>query len=303
MALSLQSNTWHVKNSLGNYLSSAILSTTLPEEANAILQRVRDALNTEEINANTFKEGFSDDLDSLVASTRSTLDQMLDEQEQLISDIRSVAQAKTDAEAAAAAAAQSATSIGDSADAAAQSASEAEDNANTVQRVVDSIDSRINTGIDAIDSAKDIAISDVNAAGTTQIANIQAREDAAADSEANAKASEEAAANTEQNVRNLMLTGMMVVEDKTSTEIILDAESECRYIYGELASLEITSFPASGIVDIMFDSGTTPTTLLFPETAIVPEWFDPTDLSASTTYEFSIVDNKVIIMEWPIIST
>jgi len=35
---------------------------------------VRSALNTEEINANTFKEGFSDDLDSLISDARGTLD-------------------------------------------------------------------------------------------------------------------------------------------------------------------------------------------------------------------------------------
>ena len=130
MAISLQPNVWHVKNSEGDYLSSAILSTTLPQEADAILQRVRSALNTEEINANTFKEGFSDDLDSLISDARGTLDQMLEDQEQLISDIRSTAQAKADAQSAAAAAAQSATNASGSAAAAAGSASDASDSAN-----------------------------------------------------------------------------------------------------------------------------------------------------------------------------
>ena len=129
MAISLQPNVWHVKDSEGNYLSSAILSTTLPQEADALLTRIRTALSQEEIDATTFKNGFSDDLDNLIDSARDTLDDMLEEEEQLVADIRSTAQAKTDAEAAAAAAAQSATNASGSASAAAGSASDASDSA------------------------------------------------------------------------------------------------------------------------------------------------------------------------------
>lgn len=254
MAISLQSNTWHVKDSEGNYLSSAILSTTLPEEAADLLARIQAALVSEEADATNFKNDLSDDLDTLIADTRSILDSMLAEQEQLISDIRSTVQAKTDAQAAAAAAAQSATNIGNSATAAAQSAT------------------------DAAESASGAATSAVNA-----------------------RLSETNTELLEQSVKNLALSGMTVIEDTTSTEVTLDAEPECRYIYGELVSLEITSFPGDGIVDIIFNSGTTPTILVLPQTAIVPEWFDPTELAANTSYELSIVDNRIITMEWPIV--
>lgn len=100
--------------------------------------------------------------------------------------------------------------------------------------------------------------------------------------------------------RNLMMSGMLIHEDLVSTDITLAAEAEMRYIYGELDSLTISSFPATGIVDISFVSGSTPTVLLFPAGANIPEWFDPTDLNANTNYELSIEDNKVVISEWPI---
>lgn len=116
----------------------------------------------------------------------------------------------------------------------------------------------------------------------------------------NSKWYSDAAAESESVVRNLMLSGMLVHEDLVSTDIILSADEETRYIYGELYSLFISSLPATGIVDISFTSGSTPTVLVFPETAILPEWFDPTDLNANTYYSLSIEDYKVVVSEWPI---
>lgn len=105
---------------------------------------------------------------------------------------------------------------------------------------------------------------------------------------------------SEKDIRDLMLTAMMVVKDTTSTEVTLTPEAECRYIYGTLDSLTISSLPETGIIDISFTSGTTPTVLALPETAIVPAWFDPTDLSANVHYSISIEDYKVVTSEWPI---
>lgn len=101
-------------------------------------------------------------------------------------------------------------------------------------------------------------------------------------------------------VKQLMLTSMLCVEDTTSTEITLNPESDTRYIYGELTSLTISSFPSNGIVDISFDSGETPTVLTLPANTVLPGWFDPNDISENTSYEFSIANNKVVISEWPI---
>lgn len=118
--------------------------------------------------------------------------------------------------------------------------------------------------------------------------------------ENNSKYYSEQAASSETVIRNLMLSGMLVHEDLVSTDITLTPEAECRYIYGELDSLTVSSLPSIGIVDISFTSGSTPTVLVLPETAIVPEWFDPTDLNADTNYELSIEDYKVVVSEWPI---
>lgn len=116
----------------------------------------------------------------------------------------------------------------------------------------------------------------------------------------NSKYYSEQASASETKVRNLMLSGMLVHEDLTSTEVTLTPEAECRYIYGTLDSLTISSLPATGIVDISFTSGTTPTVLVLPATAIIPPWFDPTELSESTYYSISIEDYKVVVSEWPI---
>lgn len=116
----------------------------------------------------------------------------------------------------------------------------------------------------------------------------------------NSKWYSDAAALSEATVKTLMLSGMLVHEDLVSTDLILSAEEETRYIYGELYSLFISSLPSTGIVDISFTSGSTPTVLVFPETAILPEWFDPTDLNANTYYSLSIEDYKVVVSEWPI---
>lgn len=151
--------------------------------------------------------------------------------------------------------------------------------------------------INAAASETNAAASETNAA--TSETNAAASEANAAASEANAKDSEDAAAASEQTVKNLMLTGMTVVEDRTSTEVTLAAEGETKYIYGELDSLTITSLPEDGIVDIIFTSGTTPTVLVLPSTAIVPEWFDPTDIETEKVYELNINAYCLVASVWP----
>lgn len=116
----------------------------------------------------------------------------------------------------------------------------------------------------------------------------------------NSKWYSDLAGDHETTCRNLMMSGMLIHEDLVSADVTLAAEAEMRYVYGELYSLTISSLPATGIVDISFVSGSTPTVLLFPANANIPEWFDPTDLNANTSYELSIEDNKVVISEWPI---
>ena len=77
-----------------------------------------------------------------------------------------------------------------------------------------------------------------------------------------------------------------------------------RYICGECSTLTITA-PASGCIDVVFESGSTPTVLTVSSaktgvTAI--KWangFDPTALEANTTYEINILDGEFgVVGSW-----
>ena len=77
----------------------------------------------------------------------------------------------------------------------------------------------------------------------------------------------------------------------TGTTPTITALSGIQYVCGEVATLDIT-LPASGIVDVVFESGSTPTVLtVTPQTGMTVEWangFDSTSLEANTLYELNI---------------
>ena len=69
-----------------------------------------------------------------------------------------------------------------------------------------------------------------------------------------------------------------------------------RYICGTVSTITITP-PASGCIDVVFTSGTTPALL----TATGVTWangFDPAALDADTTYELNILDGLGVAMTW-----
>lgn len=71
-----------------------------------------------------------------------------------------------------------------------------------------------------------------------------------------------------------------------------------RYICGEVATLTITP-PVSGCIDVVFESGSTPTVLTVPSTVKFPSWFDPDNLDANATYEINIMDGTLgAVMSW-----
>ena len=74
-----------------------------------------------------------------------------------------------------------------------------------------------------------------------------------------------------------------------------------RYVCGEVSTLTI-AVPASGIIDVVFESGTTATVLtITPATGHTVSWangFDPTSLEASTTYELNIMDGLGVAASW-----
>jgi hypothetical protein len=87
-----------------------------------------------------------------------------------------------------------------------------------------------------------------------------------------------------------MLNAPETVSGSTPT---INAKAGVRYICGEVSTLTIV-VPASGIIDVTFESGSTPTVLtVTPPTGMTMRWansFDPTSLEANTTYEINIAD-------------
>ena len=81
--------------------------------------------------------------------------------------------------------------------------------------------------------------------------------------------------------------GMTVVKDMESTSVTLAATAETRYIYGELTDLTVTSLPTEGFVNILFQSGSTPTVLTLPDTVKMPQWLA---VGANMTVMISIAD-------------
>lgn len=97
---------------------------------------------------------------------------------------------------------------------------------------------------------------------------------------------------TKQYVDNAILNTPITVSGTTPT---ITASNGSIYICGEVATLDIT-LPASGIFDIIFESGSTPTVL----TVTGVTWmngFDPTTLEANKTYEINIL-NGIGVAAW-----
>ena len=98
-----------------------------------------------------------------------------------------------------------------------------------------------------------------------------------------------------------MLNAPVSVSGTTPT---ITGKAGLRYICGEVATLTITA-PASGCIDVIFESGSTPTvlTVTSAKTGVSAiKWangFDPTALEANTTYEINILDGELgVVGSW-----
>lgn len=93
-------------------------------------------------------------------------------------------------------------------------------------------------------------------------------------------------ANFESDTLNFTVT----VSGTTPT---ITAEAGTQYICGEVSTIDIT-VPESGIIDVIFESGSTPAVLtVTPPTGMTMKWaggFDPTSLEANTVYEINIMN-------------
>lgn len=90
---------------------------------------------------------------------------------------------------------------------------------------------------------------------------------------------------------------LTVVETVTGSTASITGVANHRYICGEVSELSIVA-PESGIIDVLFTSGTTPTvlTVTSAKTGVTDIlWandFDPTTIDASATYELNIMDGE-----------
>ena len=96
-------------------------------------------------------------------------------------------------------------------------------------------------------------------------------------------------------------SGAMIVETVSGTTPTITAADNHRYVCGEVSTLDIT-VPASGIIDVVFQSGATATMLtITPPTGVTLKWangFDPTALEANTTYEINVADGLGVAESW-----
>lgn len=88
-----------------------------------------------------------------------------------------------------------------------------------------------------------------------------------------------------------------VVETVTGSTPSIVGVANHRYVCGEVASISITP-PESGVIDVVFSSGSTAATLTVPDTVVFPAWFDRTALQANATYEINIADGLGVVAVW-----
>lgn len=97
-------------------------------------------------------------------------------------------------------------------------------------------------------------------------------------------------------IRNMIgATGESATITVTGTDPVITAQSNARYICGEVLSLTFTP-PATGICEVIFTSGSSVTVLDLPQTVMMPEWFE---VETNKTYDISIVDGVYgAVMSW-----
>ena len=87
----------------------------------------------------------------------------------------------------------------------------------------------------------------------------------------------------------------------SGTTPTINAQAGARYVCGKVATISIAP-PASGCIDVVFQSGSTPTVLtITPPTGVTVKWangFDPTSLEANATYEINIMNGLGVAVSW-----
>ena len=94
---------------------------------------------------------------------------------------------------------------------------------------------------------------------------------------------------TAQSKINEMLNAPVTISETNPTVV---AKSGIQYICGEILSLDFTP-SATGICDIVFSSGSTPTALTVPSGIKWPIGFNPSSLETNVTYELNILNGTL----------
>lgn len=82
----------------------------------------------------------------------------------------------------------------------------------------------------------------------------------------------------------------------SGTTATITARAGVRYLCGTMTELSFTP-SASGLCEVVFTSGTTPTVLTLPQTVVMPDWW--TGVEASRTYDIMIADGvRGAVMSW-----
>lgn len=89
-----------------------------------------------------------------------------------------------------------------------------------------------------------------------------------------------------------------LVNTVSGTTPTISGQPNNRYVCGEVSTITISP-PNGGSIDVIFTSGSTPTTLTVPDVVKWPVWFDKTALQSETIYEILITDRKYgSVMTW-----
>lgn len=104
---------------------------------------------------------------------------------------------------------------------------------------------------------------------------------------------------TAKSAISQMLSAPETVSGSTPSIV---AKPGVQYICGEVSTIDIT-VPESGIIDVIFESGSTPAVLtVTPPTGVTvawPDWFDPTALEANKVYEINVANGILAtVMVW-----
>lgn len=93
-------------------------------------------------------------------------------------------------------------------------------------------------------------------------------------------------------------SGEATVETVSGANPVITGVANTRYMCGEVSTISITP-PQSGIIDVIFTSGSSVAVLTVPSTVMWSSGFDPTSLEANTTYEINILDGVYgAVMTW-----